>query len=95
MVTKSPKSSQKAPGGSPKAPQRCPSDPKGSQEGLKRAQGGSQELPRGSQGVPKGAPRFQDLSPGELLGRGLGTYFWGSPKKTPKYGKLGSKTSQI
>ena len=84
MVTKAPKGSQKAPKGSPKAPQRCPSGPKGVPRGLKRARWGSQGLPRGSQGSPREPPQVPRPLPGELLGRGLGTYFWGSHKRSTK-----------
>ena len=84
MVTKAPKGSQKAPGGSPKAPQRCPSEPKGvsrrSQEGPRRLP----RAPRWSQGVPKGAPQVPRPLPRSSPGRGLGTYFWGSLKRSTK-----------
>ena len=84
MVTKAPKGSQKAPGGSPKAPQRRPSEPKGVPRG---SQEGPRGLPRAPQGVPRGpqgSPQVPRPLPGELLGRGLGTYFWGSPKRSTK-----------
>ena len=84
MVTKAPKGSQKAPGGSPKAPQRRPSEPKGIP---RRSQEGPRGLPRAPQGVPRGPqgrPQVPRPLPGELLGRGLGTYFWGSPKRDTK-----------
>ena len=84
MVTKAPKGSQKAPGGSPKAPQRRPSEPKGVPRG---SQEGPRGVPRAPQGVPRGpqgSPQVPRPLPGELLGRGLGTYFWGSPKRDTK-----------
>ena len=84
MVTKAPKGSQKAPKGSPKAPQRCPSGPKGVPRG---SQEGPMGVPRAPQGVPRGpqgSPQVPRPLPGELLGRGLGTYFWGSLKRNTK-----------
>ena len=70
--------------------------PKGAQVGPRGSQGGVRVVPRAPQGVPRGpqgSPQVPRPLPGELPGRGLGTYFWGSPKKTPKFGKVGSKTS--
>ena len=84
IVTKAPRGSQKAPGGSPKASQRLPSEPKGVPRG---SQEGPRGLPRAPQGVPRGpqgSPQVPRPLPGELLGRGLGTYFWGSPKRSTK-----------
>ena len=81
---KAPSGSPKAPSGSPKAPQRCPSEPKGLPRG---SQGCPRGLPRAPQGVPwgpRGSPQVPRPLPGELLGRGLGTYFWGSPKRSTK-----------
>ena len=78
------KSSQRLPKGTQGLPKGSPKVPKWAQGGLKRARWESQGLPRGSQGVPKGAPQVPRPLPGELLGRGLGTYFWGSPKRSTK-----------
>ena len=82
MVTKAPKGSQKAPGGSPKAPRRCPSEPKGVPRGSQERQ---RRLPRAPQGVPRGpqgSPQVPRPLPRSSPGRGLGTYFWGSLKRS-------------
>ena len=84
MVTKAPKGSQKAPKGSPKAPQRCPSGPKGVPRGSQEGPRGLPRAPRGVPRGPQGSPQVPRPLPGELLGRGLGTYFGGSPKRSTK-----------
>ena len=87
----------KAPKRHPRAPQRLP---KGAQVGPRGPQGvsrGPDGSPKGSPGGPKGSPRepsrFQDLSPGSSWGEVLEPTFGGPQKETPKYGKIGSKTS--
>ena len=86
-----PKWSQNLPVATKRHPRASRGLPKGAQVGQSGSQAGCQAalrvVQRGPQGIPRapqGSPQVPRPLPGELLGRGLGTYFWGSPKRSTK-----------